>query len=121
MTESELSQDAVRGLKHLDLQGMVVIVTDGSRTLQAAVEELGSCHFLCRKYLLATLSSVASGLKDLDLDEDVTYHKNAPNRYMELALEKLNDLFREDKMISKEADELFMKELKLKGGCWIVE
>eukprot|EP00924_Labyrinthula_sp_SR-Ha-C_P002921 augustus_masked-scaffold_13-processed-gene-10.18-mRNA-1 protein AED:1.00 eAED:1.00 QI:0/0/0/0/1/1/2/0/530 len=213
MMESEASKDVVKGLKLLGLQDAKVIMTDGSRALEAAVEELGSSHVLCRKHFLATLNSAASGLKgmkkikftnslgdvltgifseekELDqlienmlieypeaaqqvalkkikekknkvcwemtrklptfshsatqrvesfhsaikgngslkstlktwtLDEVVTYHENNVDKYMEKTLKKIKDLIREDKDFSKEADEMFTKELKLMGACWIVE
>eukprot|EP00924_Labyrinthula_sp_SR-Ha-C_P010411 snap_masked-scaffold_23-processed-gene-5.16-mRNA-1 protein AED:1.00 eAED:1.00 QI:0/-1/0/0/-1/1/1/0/61 len=40
---------------------------------------------------------------------------------MERTLKKIKDLIREDNVFSKEADEIFTKELKLMGVCWIVE
>eukprot|EP00924_Labyrinthula_sp_SR-Ha-C_P004782 snap_masked-scaffold_1-processed-gene-11.28-mRNA-1 protein AED:1.00 eAED:1.00 QI:0/0/0/0/1/1/2/0/340 len=65
MTESELSKDVFRGLKLLGLQDAEVIMADGSKALEAAVEALGSSHVLCRKHFLATLNSAASGLKGM--------------------------------------------------------
>eukprot|EP00924_Labyrinthula_sp_SR-Ha-C_P013241 augustus_masked-scaffold_45-processed-gene-0.1-mRNA-1 protein AED:1.00 eAED:1.00 QI:0/0/0/0/1/1/2/0/311 len=85
MMESEASKDVVKGLKLLGLQDAKVIMTDGSKALEAAVEELGASH------------------------------------YMEKILKKIKDLIREDKNFSKEADEMFTKELKLMGACWIFE
>eukprot|EP00924_Labyrinthula_sp_SR-Ha-C_P016225 snap_masked-scaffold_52-processed-gene-0.7-mRNA-1 protein AED:1.00 eAED:1.00 QI:0/-1/0/0/-1/1/1/0/247 len=63
MMESEASKDVVKELKLLDLQDAMVIMTDGSRALEAAVEELGASHVLCRKNFLSTLNSATSGLK----------------------------------------------------------
>eukprot|EP00924_Labyrinthula_sp_SR-Ha-C_P003618 snap_masked-scaffold_3-processed-gene-0.15-mRNA-1 protein AED:1.00 eAED:1.00 QI:0/-1/0/0/-1/1/1/0/69 len=40
---------------------------------------------------------------------------------MEKTLKKIKDLIRGDKNFLKEADEMFTKELKLMGACWIVE
>eukprot|EP00924_Labyrinthula_sp_SR-Ha-C_P014102 snap_masked-scaffold_56-processed-gene-1.16-mRNA-1 protein AED:1.00 eAED:1.00 QI:0/-1/0/0/-1/1/1/0/109 len=40
---------------------------------------------------------------------------------METILKKIKVLIRGDKDFSKEADEMFTKELKLMGACWIVE
>eukprot|EP00924_Labyrinthula_sp_SR-Ha-C_P014478 snap_masked-scaffold_95-processed-gene-0.13-mRNA-1 protein AED:1.00 eAED:1.00 QI:0/-1/0/0/-1/1/1/0/120 len=40
---------------------------------------------------------------------------------MERTLKKIKDLIRKDKDFPKEADEMFKKELKLMGACWIVE
>eukprot|EP00924_Labyrinthula_sp_SR-Ha-C_P003490 snap_masked-scaffold_15-processed-gene-10.50-mRNA-1 protein AED:1.00 eAED:1.00 QI:0/0/0/0/1/1/2/0/312 len=51
--------------------------------------------------------SLKSSLKTWTLDEVVTYHEN--------------NVDKEDKDFSKEADEMFTKELKLIGACWIVE
>eukprot|EP00924_Labyrinthula_sp_SR-Ha-C_P010064 augustus_masked-scaffold_40-processed-gene-0.17-mRNA-1 protein AED:1.00 eAED:1.00 QI:0/0/0/0/1/1/5/0/585 len=183
MMESEASKDVVKGLKLLGLQDAMVIMTDGSRALEAAVEELGASHVLCRKHFFATLNSAASGLKgikkmkftsslgdvltgifseekNLDqlienmlvqfpeepqqrvksfhsaikgngslksslktrtLDEVVTHNDNNVDEYMERTLKKIKDLIGEDKDFSKEADEMFTKELKLMGACWIVE
>eukprot|EP00924_Labyrinthula_sp_SR-Ha-C_P010409 snap_masked-scaffold_23-processed-gene-5.15-mRNA-1 protein AED:1.00 eAED:1.00 QI:0/-1/0/0/-1/1/1/0/66 len=61
--ESEASKDVVKGLKFLGFQDAMVIMTDGSRALEAAVEELGASHILCRKQYLATLNLETSGLK----------------------------------------------------------
>eukprot|EP00924_Labyrinthula_sp_SR-Ha-C_P009126 augustus_masked-scaffold_2-processed-gene-13.54-mRNA-1 protein AED:1.00 eAED:1.00 QI:0/0/0/0/1/1/2/0/230 len=44
MMESEASKDVVKGLKLLGLQDAKVIMTDGSKALEAAVEELGVSH-----------------------------------------------------------------------------
>eukprot|EP00924_Labyrinthula_sp_SR-Ha-C_P004989 augustus_masked-scaffold_1-processed-gene-17.54-mRNA-1 protein AED:1.00 eAED:1.00 QI:0/0/0/0/1/1/4/0/573 len=195
MLESESSKDVVKGLKLLGLQDAIVIMTDGSKALEAAVEEVGASHVLCRKHFLSTLNSATSGLKgmkkikftsslgdvltgifseekNLDqliqnmlvdfseepqqvalkklrekklsvvesfhsaikghgslksslktwtLDEVVTHHENNVDKYMEKTLKKIKDLIREDKDFSKEADEMFTKELKLMGACWIVE
>eukprot|EP00924_Labyrinthula_sp_SR-Ha-C_P000591 snap_masked-scaffold_27-processed-gene-3.22-mRNA-1 protein AED:1.00 eAED:1.00 QI:0/0/0/0/1/1/2/0/483 len=206
MMESESSKDVVKGLKLLGLQDAKVIMTDGSKALETAVDELGACHVLCRKHFLSTLNSAASGLKgmkkikftsslgdvltgifseekELDqlienittascpkkvkgkknkvcwemtrklptfshsitqrvesfhsatkvngslkstlktwtLDEVVTYHENNVDKYMERTFKKIKDLIRENKDFSKEADEMFTKELKLMGACWIVE
>eukprot|EP00924_Labyrinthula_sp_SR-Ha-C_P015963 augustus_masked-scaffold_4-processed-gene-14.50-mRNA-1 protein AED:1.00 eAED:1.00 QI:0/0/0/0/1/1/4/0/532 len=198
MMESESSKDVVKGLKLLGLQDAEVIMTHGSKALEAAMEELGSSHVLCRKHFLATLNSATSDLKgmkkikftsslgdvltgifseekNLDqlmenmlveypeepqqvalkkikeketnatqrvesfhsaikgngylkstlktwtLDEVVTYHENNVDKYMEKTLKKIKDLIREEKDFSKEADEMFTKELKLMGACWIVE
>eukprot|EP00924_Labyrinthula_sp_SR-Ha-C_P011499 augustus_masked-scaffold_46-processed-gene-1.111-mRNA-1 protein AED:1.00 eAED:1.00 QI:0/0/0/0/1/1/3/0/419 len=54
-------------------------------------------------------------------NEVVTYHENNVDKYMEKTLKKIKDLIREDKDFSKEADEIFTKELKLMGAWWIVE
>eukprot|EP00924_Labyrinthula_sp_SR-Ha-C_P011242 augustus_masked-scaffold_48-processed-gene-1.17-mRNA-1 protein AED:1.00 eAED:1.00 QI:0/0/0/0/1/1/5/0/978 len=103
MMESESSKDIVRGLKLLGLLHAIVIMTDGSKALEAAVEELGAT------------------LKTWTLDEVVTYHENNVDKYMEKTLKKIKDLIREDKDFSKEADEMFTKKLKLMGVCWIAE
>eukprot|EP00924_Labyrinthula_sp_SR-Ha-C_P014564 augustus_masked-scaffold_34-processed-gene-1.10-mRNA-1 protein AED:1.00 eAED:1.00 QI:0/0/0/0/1/1/2/0/588 len=103
MMESESSKDVVKGLKLLALQDAKVIMTGGSKALEAAVEELGDT------------------LKTWTLDEVVTHHENNVDKYMEKTLKKIKDLIREDKDFSKEADEMFTKELKLMGACWIVE
>eukprot|EP00924_Labyrinthula_sp_SR-Ha-C_P004946 augustus_masked-scaffold_1-processed-gene-16.14-mRNA-1 protein AED:1.00 eAED:1.00 QI:0/0/0/0/1/1/4/0/604 len=189
MMESESSKDVVKGLKLLGLQDAKVIMTDGSKALEAAVDEVGAPHVLCRKHFLSTLNSATSGLKgmkkikftsslgdvltgifseekNLDQliqnmlvdfseepqqvalkkirekklsvlgndektsnvlsqryseDEVVTHHENNVDKYMEKTLKKIKDLIREDKDFSKEADEMFTKELKLMGACWIVE
>eukprot|EP00924_Labyrinthula_sp_SR-Ha-C_P003551 augustus_masked-scaffold_53-processed-gene-0.5-mRNA-1 protein AED:1.00 eAED:1.00 QI:0/0/0/0/1/1/2/0/258 len=42
MMESESSKDVVKGLKLLGLQDALIIMTDGSKALEAAVEELGA-------------------------------------------------------------------------------
>eukprot|EP00924_Labyrinthula_sp_SR-Ha-C_P007961 augustus_masked-scaffold_41-processed-gene-1.45-mRNA-1 protein AED:1.00 eAED:1.00 QI:0/0/0/0/1/1/3/0/622 len=60
-------------------------------------------------------------LKTWSLDEVVTYHENNVDKYMERTLKKIKDLIRKDKDFPKEADEMFTKELKLMGACWIVE
>eukprot|EP00924_Labyrinthula_sp_SR-Ha-C_P016323 augustus_masked-scaffold_73-processed-gene-0.53-mRNA-1 protein AED:1.00 eAED:1.00 QI:0/0/0/0/1/1/4/0/575 len=65
--------------------------------------------------------SLKSSLKTWTLDEVVTHHENNVDKYMERTLKKIKDLIREDKDFSKEADEMFTKELKLMGACWIVE
>eukprot|EP00924_Labyrinthula_sp_SR-Ha-C_P000815 augustus_masked-scaffold_7-processed-gene-4.59-mRNA-1 protein AED:1.00 eAED:1.00 QI:0/0/0/0/1/1/3/0/606 len=65
MMETESSKDVVKGLKLLGLQDAEAVMTDGSKALEAAVEELGSSHVLCRKHFLATLNSAASGLKGM--------------------------------------------------------
>eukprot|EP00924_Labyrinthula_sp_SR-Ha-C_P003613 snap_masked-scaffold_3-processed-gene-0.14-mRNA-1 protein AED:1.00 eAED:1.00 QI:0/0/0/0/1/1/2/0/286 len=44
MMESEASKDDVKGLKLLGLQDAKVIMTEGSKALEAAAEELGSSH-----------------------------------------------------------------------------
>eukprot|EP00924_Labyrinthula_sp_SR-Ha-C_P012157 augustus_masked-scaffold_26-processed-gene-4.26-mRNA-1 protein AED:1.00 eAED:1.00 QI:0/0/0/0/1/1/2/0/342 len=187
MMESEASKDVVKGLNLLGLQDAKVIMTDGSKALEGAVEELGY-HVFRRKHYLSTLNSATSGLKGMkkikftsslgdvltgifseekELDqlienmlveypeaaqqvalkkikekktksikghgslkstlktwtlvEVVTYHENNVDKYMEKTLKKIKDLIREDKDFSKEADEMFTKELKLMGACWIVE
>eukprot|EP00924_Labyrinthula_sp_SR-Ha-C_P003492 augustus_masked-scaffold_15-processed-gene-10.68-mRNA-1 protein AED:1.00 eAED:1.00 QI:0/0/0/0/1/1/2/0/220 len=61
--ESELSKDVVRGLKLLGLQDAEVIMTDGSKALETAVEELGASHVLCRKHFFAILNSAAPSLR----------------------------------------------------------
>eukprot|EP00924_Labyrinthula_sp_SR-Ha-C_P014096 augustus_masked-scaffold_56-processed-gene-1.86-mRNA-1 protein AED:1.00 eAED:1.00 QI:0/0/0/0/1/1/2/0/357 len=63
MMESDASKNVVKGLKLLGFQDAEVIMTDGSKALEAAVEELGESHVLCRKHYLATLNSETSGLK----------------------------------------------------------
>eukprot|EP00924_Labyrinthula_sp_SR-Ha-C_P013009 maker-scaffold_12-snap-gene-6.41-mRNA-1 protein AED:0.42 eAED:0.44 QI:0/0/0/1/0/0/2/0/344 len=65
MMESEASKDVVKGLTLLGLQDAKVIMTDGSKALEAAVEEVGASHVLCRKHFLATLNSATSGLKGM--------------------------------------------------------
>eukprot|EP00924_Labyrinthula_sp_SR-Ha-C_P004830 snap_masked-scaffold_1-processed-gene-13.16-mRNA-1 protein AED:1.00 eAED:1.00 QI:0/-1/0/0/-1/1/1/0/70 len=40
---------------------------------------------------------------------------------METTLKKNNDLISGDKYFSKKTDELFRKQLKLMGACWIAE
>eukprot|EP00924_Labyrinthula_sp_SR-Ha-C_P003476 augustus_masked-scaffold_15-processed-gene-10.59-mRNA-1 protein AED:1.00 eAED:1.00 QI:0/0/0/0/1/1/2/0/390 len=182
MMESEFSKDVVRGLKLLGLQDAEVIMTDSSKALETAVEELGASHVLCRKHFFAILNSAApslrlvkkitsnlgdvltrifSGEKNLDQlienmlsefpDEPqhialerikknknkvcweitkkvLTFshnaainHENNVDKYTEATLKKLKDLIRGDKKFSKEADEMFRKELKLMGACQIVE
>eukprot|EP00924_Labyrinthula_sp_SR-Ha-C_P003477 augustus_masked-scaffold_15-processed-gene-10.57-mRNA-1 protein AED:1.00 eAED:1.00 QI:0/0/0/0/1/1/2/0/368 len=61
--ESEFSKDVVRGLKLLGPQDAQVIMTDGSKALEAAVEELGASHVLCRKHFFAILNSAAPSLR----------------------------------------------------------
>eukprot|EP00924_Labyrinthula_sp_SR-Ha-C_P007866 snap_masked-scaffold_28-processed-gene-4.27-mRNA-1 protein AED:1.00 eAED:1.00 QI:0/-1/0/0/-1/1/1/0/94 len=63
--ESEASKDVVKGLKLLGLQDAMIIMTDGSKALEAAVEELGAPHVLCRKHYLSSLNSATSGLKGM--------------------------------------------------------
>eukprot|EP00924_Labyrinthula_sp_SR-Ha-C_P006662 snap_masked-scaffold_29-processed-gene-0.34-mRNA-1 protein AED:1.00 eAED:1.00 QI:0/-1/0/0/-1/1/1/0/75 len=65
MMESESSKDVVRGLKLLGFQDAEVIMTEGSKALEAAAEELGSSHVFCRKHFSTTLNSAASGLKGM--------------------------------------------------------
>eukprot|EP00924_Labyrinthula_sp_SR-Ha-C_P010842 augustus_masked-scaffold_35-processed-gene-2.84-mRNA-1 protein AED:1.00 eAED:1.00 QI:0/0/0/0/1/1/5/0/512 len=103
MMESESSKDVVKGLKLLGLQDAKVIMTDGSKALEAAVEKVGAPHVLCRKHFPATMNSSTSGLKGMKKE----------NLQAAWAME--------DKDFSKEADEMFTKELKLIGACWIVE
>eukprot|EP00924_Labyrinthula_sp_SR-Ha-C_P015188 augustus_masked-scaffold_9-processed-gene-10.59-mRNA-1 protein AED:1.00 eAED:1.00 QI:0/0/0/0/1/1/2/0/390 len=164
MMESESSKDVVKGLKLVGLQDALIIMTDGSKALEAAVEELGASHVLCRKHFLATFNSATSGLKGMKkikftsslgdvltgifseekkLDQlienmlveypeepqQVALKKikekktkcNNVDKYMERTLKKIKDLIRKDKDFPKEADEMFTKELKLMGACWIVE
>eukprot|EP00924_Labyrinthula_sp_SR-Ha-C_P006660 snap_masked-scaffold_29-processed-gene-0.33-mRNA-1 protein AED:1.00 eAED:1.00 QI:0/0/0/0/1/1/2/0/181 len=66
-------------------------------------------------------ASLKSTLKTWTLDEVVTCHENNVDKYMETTFKKIKDLIRGDKDFSKKADELFTKELKLMGACWIVE
>eukprot|EP00924_Labyrinthula_sp_SR-Ha-C_P001169 augustus_masked-scaffold_7-processed-gene-15.55-mRNA-1 protein AED:1.00 eAED:1.00 QI:0/0/0/0/1/1/2/0/390 len=164
MMESESSKDVVKGLKLVGLQDALIIMTDGSKALEAAVEEVGASHILCRKHFLATMNSATSGLKGMkkikftsslgdvltgtfseekkldqlienmlveypeepqqvalkEIKEKKTKCNNV-DKYMERTLKKIKDLIREDKDFSKEADEMFTKELKLMGACWIVE
>eukprot|EP00924_Labyrinthula_sp_SR-Ha-C_P009101 augustus_masked-scaffold_2-processed-gene-12.17-mRNA-1 protein AED:1.00 eAED:1.00 QI:0/0/0/0/1/1/3/0/590 len=129
MMESEASKDVVKGLKLLGLQDAKVIMTDGSKALEAAVEELGASQVICKTNFVATFKIAAFGLKgikykiymQLGAYEVVTYHENNVDKYMEKTLKKNKDLIREDKDFSKEADEMFTKELKLMGACWIAE
>eukprot|EP00924_Labyrinthula_sp_SR-Ha-C_P002592 augustus_masked-scaffold_13-processed-gene-0.11-mRNA-1 protein AED:1.00 eAED:1.00 QI:0/0/0/0/1/1/2/0/377 len=151
MMESEASKEVVKGLKLLGLQDEKVIMTDGNRALEAVVDELGACHVLCGKHFLSTLSSATSGLKGMkkikftsslgnvltgifseekELDQLIEKmlveypeqpQQNNVDEYMEKTLKNTKDLIREDKDSSKEADEMFTKELKLMGACWIVE
>eukprot|EP00924_Labyrinthula_sp_SR-Ha-C_P004233 snap_masked-scaffold_3-processed-gene-17.36-mRNA-1 protein AED:1.00 eAED:1.00 QI:0/-1/0/0/-1/1/1/0/67 len=65
MMETESSKDVVKGLKLLGLQDAEAVMTDGSKALEAAVEELGASHVLCRKHFFATLNSAAYGLKGI--------------------------------------------------------
>eukprot|EP00924_Labyrinthula_sp_SR-Ha-C_P016190 augustus_masked-scaffold_4-processed-gene-21.10-mRNA-1 protein AED:1.00 eAED:1.00 QI:0/0/0/0/1/1/2/0/345 len=119
MMESESSKVVVRRLKLLGLQDAEVIMTDGTKAREAAVEELGvveSFYSAIKEH-----GSLKSSLKTWKLDEIVTHHENNVDKYMERTLKKTKDLIREDKDFSKEADEMFTKELKLMGACWIVE
>eukprot|EP00924_Labyrinthula_sp_SR-Ha-C_P001598 augustus_masked-scaffold_18-processed-gene-2.13-mRNA-1 protein AED:1.00 eAED:1.00 QI:0/0/0/0/1/1/3/0/488 len=132
MMESEPSKDVVKGLKLLGLQDVVVIMTDGSKTLEEAVEEVGASHVLCRKHILANLNSSTSGLKGMkkikftsSLDDVLTGIFSEEKDLISLLkicwLNILKNHSKEDKDFSKEADEMFTKELKLMGACWIVE
>eukprot|EP00924_Labyrinthula_sp_SR-Ha-C_P016301 augustus_masked-scaffold_106-processed-gene-0.19-mRNA-1 protein AED:1.00 eAED:1.00 QI:0/0/0/0/1/1/2/0/371 len=145
MMESESIKDVVKGLKLLGLQDAKVIMTDGSKALEAAVEKVGAPHVLCRKHFLANLNSSTSGLKGMrkikftsSLGDVLTgifsEEKNLdqlienmlveyPEEVQQVALKKIKEKKQsvEDKDFSKEADEMFTKELKLIGACWIVE
>eukprot|EP00924_Labyrinthula_sp_SR-Ha-C_P010542 snap_masked-scaffold_70-processed-gene-0.78-mRNA-1 protein AED:1.00 eAED:1.00 QI:0/-1/0/0/-1/1/1/0/99 len=65
MMENWSSKDVVKGLKLLGLQDAKVNMINVSRTLEAAVEELGASHVLCRKHFLSTLNSAISDLKGI--------------------------------------------------------
>eukprot|EP00924_Labyrinthula_sp_SR-Ha-C_P002614 augustus_masked-scaffold_13-processed-gene-1.4-mRNA-1 protein AED:1.00 eAED:1.00 QI:0/0/0/0/1/1/2/0/468 len=123
MMESESSKDVVKGLNLLGLQDAEVIMTDGSKAMEATVEELGAATQRVESFHSAIKGNglLKSTLKTWTLDEVVTYHENNVDKYMEKTLKKIKDLIREDKDFSKEADEMFTKELKLMGACWIVE
>eukprot|EP00924_Labyrinthula_sp_SR-Ha-C_P007818 augustus_masked-scaffold_28-processed-gene-3.95-mRNA-1 protein AED:1.00 eAED:1.00 QI:0/0/0/0/1/1/2/0/138 len=88
-------------------------------------------NFGCSMMESEASKDVVKGLKLLGLqdakvimtdgNEVLTCHENNVDNYMEKTLKRNKDLIQEDKKFSKEDEEIFTKELKLIGGCWIVQ
>eukprot|EP00924_Labyrinthula_sp_SR-Ha-C_P000719 augustus_masked-scaffold_7-processed-gene-1.60-mRNA-1 protein AED:1.00 eAED:1.00 QI:0/0/0/0/1/1/3/0/221 len=134
MMESESSTDFVKDLKVLGIDKAEVIMTDGSKALEAAIEAVGASHVLCRKHVLAALSSAVS---DLEGNKKIKFTSNLqdalkgsfseekdPAQFVENALttlEKFKDVIKKEKLFSEEVNEMLPVELKLMGVCWIVK